>query len=132
MNREQKRKQIKMIQQKFGVSREEAEAILIRWLTPKIHLLEGTKVKLNYKEISGHPDWKKMNPEYIQFVEDNKNSVLTVEYDTLRKFKNSEDKDTFVCLREDTTEPKWMFYTSDLIIQDEQPELKLKELGNKE
>lgn len=99
-------------------------------MTPKVHLLEGTKVKLNYKEITSHPDWSRMNPNYIDFIEDNKDTIFTVEYDKLRK--DAANKDVFVCLKEDETNPKWKFYTSDLIVQDDQPELKLKDIEVKE
>ena len=40
----------------------------------------------------------------------NKDTVFTVEYD--EKYKN---KPSLVCLKEDTTDPKWLFWVGDLI-----------------
>lgn len=120
MNREQRRKKIKELQKNNNLTREQALEIVQAKIKTSTHLFEGVKVKLNYKEITAHPDWQKINPKLKAFVEENKDNVFTVEYDLKKKESNSKDKDILVCLKEDTNEPKWLFYTSDLIICDEQ------------
>lgn len=119
MNREQKRAKIKEFQKKYGLSALEAKDVLNRYLNPKINLYEGTKVQLNYKEMESHPDWGKLNPKYKEFVENNRNTIFTVEYDPIKKKNNTSDKSSMVCLKEDITVPKWLFFTSDLIIADQ-------------
>ena len=65
--------------------------------------------------IISNKDWPKLNPNYRNFVESNKNSIFTVEFDPIKKEKDSFDKDTLVQFVEDTTDPKWLFFVWDLI-----------------
>ena len=78
-------------------------------------LEEGTKVKLNWELIKRHPDWKIQRKDYKEWVEAHKDEVFTVEWDENRKKNNTSDKKFLVCLKEDETEPKWLFYSSTLI-----------------
>jgi len=118
MNREQRRSKIKELQKK-GLSNNEAKEVLERYLHPTISLYEGTKVKINYEEMTSHPDWPKLNPRLRDFVESHKDDIYTVEYDPVKKNNNAPDKRSMVCLKEDETNPKWLFFASDLIIADQ-------------
>lgn len=78
--------------------------------------LEGEKVKLKYDAVTSTESWIKNadceEPHviaYRKFVEDNKDKVLTVEWD-------SDHKDTpfLVCFAEDTSERKFLFYVGDI------------------
>jgi hypothetical protein len=70
---------------------------------------EGTKVKLNVKQITSHPDWERLQDSYKQFVQDNADAEFTVEYDERHK-----DNPVLVCLKEDTTPAKWLWWVGDL------------------
>jgi len=110
MNREQRRKLIKEFE-KTGLTSAQAKRLLEIHEAPDLkgNLKEGDRVKLNLKSIQEHPDWHTMNPKWKQFVEDNKDVVFTVEYD-----KDKKDNPSMVCLTEDTTDPKWLWYVGDL------------------
>lgn len=76
------------------------------------YLSEGTKVKLNYEWITEHPTYNKMQKAYKDFVESNKDTIFTVEYD-----KKHGSNSYMVCLKEDTTPVKWLWHSSlDLIV----------------
>ena len=47
--------------------------------------------------------------EYIQFIEENRDKILTVERDP-----NKDEEAQVVCLREDPNEEKWLFHYTDL------------------
>ena len=76
-------------------------------------LEEGRKVKLNYKKMISHPDWNKNldfnKRNHHNWVELHKDNIFTVEYDERHK------DGILLCLKEDATEPKWLFYEGDLI-----------------
>ena len=73
---------------------------------------EGTKVKLNYQNITNHPDYARKVNAYKDFIETNKNKVFTVEYDKIGKHSP-----ILVCLKEDKSKVKWLFHSEyDLII----------------
>ena len=78
--------------------------------TNEIYITEGTKVKLNIKRIKGHPEYSKLTDDYRAFVEANEDTIFTVEYDKFRK-----NPSTLVCLKEDPTPVKWLFWTGNLI-----------------
>ena len=67
---------------------------------------EGAKVKLNYDGIVNDPNYPKKVQAYKDFVENNKDTVFTVEYD--EKYKNNP---LLVMLKEDTSEVKWLWHT---------------------
>ena len=120
MNREQRRQTVKNLQKK-GLKRESAETIVERMDFTEHHfsrdVWEGEKVKLNYNRITHYKDWKILRQEYKDFVEANKDTVFTVEFDDIRK-KEAEKNDGFSGLCqfvEDTTPVKWLFYAIDLI-----------------
>lgn len=76
---------------------------------------EGTKVKLNYDNITNDPNYPNKVQAYKDFVENNKDTVFTVEYD--EKYTN---KPLLVVLKEDTNEVKWLWHSKfDLIVVDD-------------
>lgn len=113
MNRKQRREMEKELR-KNGVSKQVAKDVVA--VRDGKEMEEGTKVKLNYKRIITHPDWKKkLRKEYKDWIETHKDDIFTVEWDEMRKSNNTVDKKIRVCLAEDTTVPKWLFLTTDLI-----------------
>lgn len=116
MNREQKRVLEKKLKE-FGLNKDSIKAFLERGEIAEkgIKLWEGEKVRLNYMRIISNKDWPKLNPNYRNFVESNKNTIFTVEFDPIKKEKDSFDKDTLVQFVEDITDPKWLFFVWDLI-----------------
>ena len=70
---------------------------------------EGTKVKLNYDRIMENTEGK--SELYLQFVEEHKDDVMTIEYD-----ENHKDSPSVFCLQEDTNPVKWLFDISDLTL----------------
>ena len=76
-----------------------------------IVFFEGDKVQIDYDGITSRVDYDKRRPEYRNFIEENKNTIFTVKYD--EKYRNNP---WLVSLEEDTTEPRWLFTTSDLIL----------------
>ena len=71
---------------------------------------EGTKVKINVEKLQQEKSYNQRNIRWRKFIEDNKDTIFTVEYD-----KNKKDNPKMVCLKEDPTEPKWLFFVGDLI-----------------
>ena len=69
------------------------------------YLLEGEKVKLKYDYITSRTGYITKTKEYKKFIEDNKDKVFTVEYDA-----NHLDNPIIVALKEDDSEPKWLFW----------------------
>jgi hypothetical protein len=75
---------------------------------------EGTKVRLNYENITSEPDYQKKVKRYRDFIEENKDKIFTVQYD--KKYK---DTPILVVLKEDESRVKWLFhYEYDLIVVD--------------
>lgn len=79
---------------------------------------EGAKVKLNFSKISSQPNWNPNTDDfnhenYTRWVRDNVNKIFTVEYDAKHKVNPTQ-----VCLKEDKTDPKWLFWEGDLIVID--------------
>lgn len=111
MNREQKRtfkKEIKKKLNKTSLSDKMKERVE-QYITQDqgaSDLFDGDKVKLNYNRIISYPDFKKMRPEYIEFIESNKETIFTAE-----KYKS-----LTVQLQEDTNNPKFLFWPGDLIL----------------
>ena len=67
---------------------------------------EGTKVKLNYDNITNDPNYPKKVQGYKDFVENNKDKIFTVEYD--ERYTNNP---LLVMLKEDETEVKWLWHS---------------------
>lgn len=67
----------------------------------------GDKVKLNMEAITGAPGYDKRLPAYKAFCENNAGRSFTVEY---AEGMNP----SVVCLAEDESTPKWLFWVGDL------------------
>lgn len=78
-------------------------------------LNEGDKVKIDIEKIKSE-DWDKKSKKYKDFIESCSQKIFTVEFDRFRKENNLKDKQIMVCLKEDKTNPKWLFYSGDLIL----------------
>ena len=110
MNREGKRKLIKKLQSEGCSEAEILKLIEIQEIAAsKKFLKEGDRVKLNINNIKSHVDYDKLTNEYKQWVNTHKADIFTVEYD--KKFK---ENPSIICLKEDATEPKWLFHEKDL------------------
>lgn len=72
-------------------------------------LQEGQKVKLNYQRIISESDYKFKQKKYKEFIEVNKDKEFTVQYDEYHQ------NGKLVCLKEDNSEPKWLFTFYDLV-----------------
>lgn len=110
MNREARRKLSK---------KDKTLAKILKWNSDveKQHVscFEGEKVKINYERIKNSKDWEKLRKEYKDFVESHKDDVFTVEFDPVKKALKAKTVDLLVQLKEDTTNPKWLFQARDLI-----------------
>lgn len=67
----------------------------------------GDKVMLDMKKIKAEKDYDQKLPAYKQFCEQNAERVFTVEY--VEGMNPS-----VVCLAEDESTPKWLFWTGSL------------------
>ena len=126
MNRTERRslaKKIKKINKnlKLGLNKNQLEDYIKfkEKQMSSIVLFEGDKVKIDYEGIVSRVDYEKRRPEYRDFIEQNKDTIFTVKYD--EKYRNNP---WLVSLEEDTTEPRWLFTTSDLILYEEEKENK--------
>ena len=105
MNREQKRKLAKKLKISYQHLLDLTE-IKIADMTIE-DIPEGSKVKLNVDRILEKES--KLNPKYVEWVKANKGKVFTCEKDPTLP----EDSKR-VMLKEDETEPKWLFHVTDL------------------
>ena len=103
MNRETRRK--------LKITKEQAD-IFDRLSQGKL-IEAGSRVKLKYDQIVSRKDWEKLNQKYKNFVEENKDNEFTVQID--EKVHNMYK---LVSLKEDPTEPKFLFWVGDLILLD--------------
>ena len=71
------------------------------------YLPTGHKVRLKADQILEKRE--ELSERYIEFVEENRDKILTVERDP----EKGEDAQV-VCLKEDTNEVKWLFHYTDL------------------
>ncbi len=67
----------------------------------------GDKVMLNLDSITRRPDYNKLLPAYKEFCEKNAGRIFTVEY-------GGRKNPSIVCLAEDESTPKWLFWVGDL------------------
>jgi ABC-type tungstate transport system permease subunit len=114
MNREEKRKVTKKLKSKgYTLDRINTYISYREKLESSIILSEGDLVRIDINRIKEHPDYSKLSEKYKAFIANNTGREFTVEYD-----KNHTNNPTLVCLKEDTTDPKWLFWTGDLIKED--------------
>ena len=104
MNRAEKRKLAKKLKMKYAELLESLE-FKIEDVTVE-ELPEGTKVKLKAEQILQQGD---LNEKYREWVEANKDKVFTCEKDPT--LPNDSKR---VVLKEDESNPKWLFHVTDL------------------
>lgn len=97
------------IAKKYGLSMKDVERIFKDATIKNVYetLIEGSKVKLNYDRIMENTEGK--SELYLNFVEEHKDDIMTIEYDA-----NHKDSPSIFCLAEDTNPVKWLFDISDL------------------
>lgn len=110
MNRQQRRDLTSRLRKK-GLSNEDIQTVVkLKEAQDNGQVLQpGDKVQLDIDRIKQHPGWEDRRPEYKEFCESNVGRTFTVEYDKARKSNPS-----LVCLAEDQTVPKWLFWPGDL------------------
>ena len=104
MNRAEKRKLAKILKMKYAELLESLE-FKIEDVTVE-ELPEGTKVKLKAEQILQQGN---LNEKYREWVEANKDKVFTCEKDST--LPNDSKR---VVLKEDESNPKWLFHVTDL------------------
>jgi hypothetical protein len=99
------------IAKRYGLSMHDVERIFKDATIKNVYetFIEGSQVKLNYDRIMENTEGK--SELYLQFVEEHKDDIMTIEYD-----ENHKDSPTIFCLKEDTNPVKWLFDISDLIL----------------
>ena len=75
------------------------------------YIPEGTKVKIDVEKLQKEKTYNKRNVKWREFIENNKDTIFTVEYD-----RDKKDNPKMVCLKEDTSPVKWLFFVGDLIV----------------
>lgn len=110
MNRQQRRDLTARLRKK-GLSNEDIQTVIkLKEAKDSGQTIQpGDKVQLNIEKIKEHPRWEDRRPEYKEFCESNVGRIFTVERD-----KSRGDNSGLVCLAEDQTVPKWLFWTGDL------------------
>ena len=111
MNREQKRKLAKDIKQASKNPKSINMSFLGNRTTNRdgLSIPEGSKVQFKVDKMKRHPDWNRLDERYRTFIEDNVDTIFTVEYD-----EQYQREPLWVCLKEDTSPTKWLFYIGDL------------------
>ena len=110
LNREERRKLKRRLRNR-GISPELATELLARRIQEmnSLPLQEGDVVRLNYDAIVNAPAYAQRSEAYRTFVEENRDRDFTVMYDE----KHTSGR--VVLLAEDPTEPKWLWWSGDLI-----------------
>ena len=72
-----------------------------------LDIKDGDKVRLNINRIQSYKDYYKRPDKYKLWVKSHHNDVFTVEL--------YGDKKVRCTFKEDTTDPKWIFWLGDLI-----------------
>lgn len=67
----------------------------------------GDKVSINTKVIKGRHNFDSMSDEYKQFIDENEETIFTAKV----------ERTTLISLEEN---PKWLFWSGDLIIKDKE------------
>jgi hypothetical protein len=99
------------IAKRYGLTMKDVERIFRDATIQNVYetFIEGSKVKLNYDRIMENTEGK--SELYLEFVEEYKDDILTIEYDERHK-----DSPSVFCLAEDTNPVKWLFDISDLVL----------------
>lgn len=73
-------------------------------------LPEGCKVKLDTEVLKGGIDYNRKTEKWKQWIENHQDDTFTVEYES--RFG---DEPSIVLLKEDDTDPKWLWWAGELI-----------------
>ena len=112
MNREQRRAAESKLMNAQHIPRDKAKKLVYlqelrdREYAPEIP--DGTPVKINAARILA--SMKGLNNKYIEFVKENRDKVFHVSRD------DTKANNAMVVLDGDTSEKRWLFHTSDLIV----------------
>jgi hypothetical protein len=112
MNREEKRNIEKQLRAK-GYSKNKIKSYfdLMDRIKKIPEITEGTRVKLNMEVIKTYINFDKQLPLRRQWILDHQDEVFTVVYD-----KNHKTHPSIVNFYEDKSEPKWLFWTGELVV----------------
>lgn len=129
LNRKQKR-DIKKVLKKESCQEEKINAFFNKIENNKSNpnmAYEGELVKIDYAAIVLSKDWGILNKKYKNWLKENQDKIFTVEYDKNRGENFKKEKHILVQLKEDTTNPKWLFWAGYLIPEKGQDLKKLEE-----
>ena len=114
MNREQKLAAIRRLQAK-GHTKEQAKSMIAQLmsLTDKKNMTpdfaEGDKVMIDLESIKRDADYPRFTDKYKEWIHAHADDVFTVVFDERHR-----DLPVVVSLQEDTSDPKWLFWTGNL------------------
>ena len=83
--------------------------IVKEYIKQKNSIPNGTQVKLNLSAIQKDPNYQRKSDKWKEWIEQHKEEIFTVEHDP--KFG---DQPKVVTLKEDTSDPKWLWFIGDL------------------
>lgn len=86
-----------------------ASKIVKEYIKQKNGIPNGTQVKLNLSAIQKDPSYQRKSDKWKEWIEEHKEEIFTVEYDP--KFG---EQPKVVTLKEDTSDPKWLWFIGDL------------------
>lgn len=93
----------------YKLTRKMTSKIVKEYIKQKNSIPNGTQVKLNLSAIQKDPNYQRKSDKWKAWIEQHKEEIFTVEYDP--KFG---DQPKVVTLKEDTSDPKWLWFIGDL------------------
>lgn len=93
----------------YELTRKMTSKIVKEYIKQKNGIPNGTQVKLNLSTIQKDPNYQRKSDKWKAWIEQHKEEIFTVEYDP--KFG---DQPKVVTLKEDTSDPKWLWFIGDL------------------
>lgn len=93
----------------YELTRKMTSKIVKEYIKQKNGILNGTQVKLNLSAIQKDPNYQRKSDKWKAWIEQHKEEIFTVECDP--KFG---DQPKVVTLKEDASDPKWLWFIGDL------------------
>lgn len=93
----------------YELTRKMTSKIVKEYIKQKNGIPNGTQVKLNLSTIQKDPNYQRKSDKWKEWIEEHKEEIFTVEYDP--KFG---EQPKVVTLKEDTSDPKWLWFIGDL------------------
>ena len=93
----------------YELTRKMTSKIVKEYIKQKNGIPNGAQVKLNLSAIQKDPNYQRKSDKWKEWIEQHKEEIFTVEYDP--KF---EEQPKVVTLKEDTSNPKWLWFIGDL------------------